>query len=181
MMIAMPAWQRYGAVAATSLVIGAAVAWTVQKWRLGAEISDQRAASATERQEHSDLARIAEADQRTIEFNRMEANAHVTYQTQRRIEAAAVALRDRDAAIVGLRNALAAAEFRSGQAGSDSDPRSGADDPATLRTVVRECTAEYSTMVGNAISAGVAVTGLQAYALRVSGSSSNERNSRVAR
>jgi len=165
----LPPWARYGAVAAFSAVVAGAGAWQVQEWRLGARNSDQAAEIAQEREGHANAARTAETDQRAIEFNRMEANAHVTYQTHERLAAAAAAVRDRDrdAAIVGLRNALAAAESRSGQAGGDPGPRAGADDPATLRTVVRECTTEYSTMVGNAVGAGIAATGLQGYAVGI--------------
>ncbi|WP_338618188.1 hypothetical protein [Pigmentiphaga sp. CHJ604] len=163
----IPPWARYGAVAA----LAAAATWygpaIVQKSRLEARNSDQAAEIAQERAAHADVARTAEADQRAIEFNRMEANAHVTYQTQQRLDAAAAALRDREFAIVGLRNALAAAESRSSQAGGDPGSRIGADDPATLRTVVRECTAEYSEMAGNAVGAGVAATGLQEYAVGI--------------
>ncbi|GAA0493830.1 hypothetical protein [Pigmentiphaga daeguensis] len=175
MSIVMPAWVRYGAVAAFSAAVAGAGAWLVQEWRLGARNSDQAAEIAQEREGHANAARTAEADQRAIEFNRMEVNAHVTYQTQQRLAAAAAAVRDRDAAIVGLRNALAAAESRSGQAGGDPGARTGADDPTTLRTVVRECTAEYSTMVGNAVGAGVAATGLQGYAQAIGAFSAAER------
>lgn len=160
----VPAWTRYGAVAALSAAVAGAGAWQVQEWRLSARNSDQAAEIAQERESHANATRTAEAEQRAIEFNRMEANAHVTYQTQQRLAVAAAAVRDREFAIVGLRNALAAAESRSGQASGDPGPGTGANDPATLRTVVRECTAEYSTMVGNAVGAGVAATGLQEYA-----------------
>lgn len=104
----LPPWARYGAVAAFSAVVAGAGAWQVQEWRLGARNSDQAAEIAQEREGHANAARTAETDQRAIEFNRMEANAHVTYQTHERLAAAAAAVRDRDrdAAIVGLRNAL---------------------------------------------------------------------------
>jgi len=157
----MPAWLRYGAVAAIAAAPTSSGPAMVQKTRLEARNSDQAAEIAQERAGHADAARTAEADQRAIEFSRMEANAHVTHQTEQRLAAAAAAVRDRDAAIVGLRNALAAAESRSGQAGGDPGARTGADDPATLRRVVAECTAEYSAMVGNAVGAGVVATGLQ--------------------
>ncbi|MBN9475417.1 MAG: hypothetical protein ABS43_01840 [Bordetella sp. SCN 67-23] len=159
----VPSWLRYGAVAAISALVSGAGAWQVQEWRLGARISVQAADIAKEREDHAVAARTADADQRLIEFSRMEVNAHVTYQTQQRLDAAAAALRDREFAIVGLRNALATAESRSRATSSDPAPPTGADDPATLRTVVRECAAEYSTMVENAVLAGAAVRGLQEY------------------
>jgi len=159
-----------GIGAAIGLLVGAGAGWTAQGWRSTAQTQMQVAVVATERADAATAARTAEADQRQIEFNRMEANAQVTYNDQARRDDNAQAARDNAAAVVGLRNALAAADARaaSGQASSDPGARTGADDPATLRIVAGECTAAYGQMAANAISAGSAVTGLQEFVLNVS-------------
>ncbi|GGX32874.1 hypothetical protein GCM10007242_44830 [Pigmentiphaga litoralis] len=145
------------------LLAGAAAGWTAQGWRGTAKVQTQVALVATDRADAATAARTAEADQRQIEFNRMKANAQVTYNDQARRDANAQAARDNAAALVGLRNALAAAEFRaaSGQAGGYPGARTGADDPSTLRTVADECTTAFEEMAGNAIGIGVTLTGLQ--------------------
>jgi hypothetical protein len=159
-----------GIGAVVGLLAGAAAGWTAQGWRGSAQTQTQVAAVATERADAATAARTAEADQRLIEFNRMEANAQVTYNDQARRAANEQAARDTAAAVVGLRNALAAADARaaSDQASSDPGARTGADDPRTLRIVAGECTAEYRKMAANAVSAGSTVTGLQEFAQGVS-------------
>jgi hypothetical protein len=130
-----------GAGLAVGLLAGAFAGWTAQGWLGTAAVQTQVAVVATER---ADAA--AEADQRQIEFNRMEANAQVTYNDQARRRENARAARHTAAAVVGLRYALAAADARSasGQAGGDPSARTGADDARTLRIVAGECTAEYN-------------------------------------
>ncbi|GGX30633.1 hypothetical protein GCM10007242_41670 [Pigmentiphaga litoralis] len=152
-----------GAVA--GLLVGAAAGWTVQGWRGTAAMQTQVAVVASERADAATAARTAEADQRQIEYNRMEANAQVTYNDQARRAENAQAARDTAAALVGLRNALAAADARatSGQAGGNPSARTGADDARTLRIVASECTAEYGKMAANAVSAGSTVTSWQDY------------------
>jgi hypothetical protein len=156
-----------GAVA--GLLVGATAGWSAQGWRGTAAVQTQVAVVATERADAATAARTAEADQRQIEFTRMEANAQVTYNDRARRAANEQAARDTAAAVVGLRNALAAAQSRgaSDQAGSDPRARTGADDVGTLRIVAGECTAAFDEMAGNAVSAGTAVTGLQAYAAAI--------------
>jgi hypothetical protein len=160
-----------GVGVAVGLLAGAAAGWTAQGWRCTAQVQTQVAVVATGRADAATAARTAEADQRQIEFNRMEANAQVTYNDQARRAANEQAARDTAAAVVGLRNALAAAEARAASDPPSSDPgtRTGADDARTLRIVARECTAEYEQMAGNAVSAGSTVIGLQEFAREVSG------------
>ena len=160
-----------GIGAAAGLLVGATAGWTAQGWRGTAQMQTQVAVVATERADAATAARTAEADQRQIEFNRMEANAQVTYNDQARRDANARAARDNAAALVGLRNALAAAEARAAdsQAGGDPSARTGADDPRTLRIVASECTGAFEEMAGNAIDAGRALTSLQAFTTDVAG------------
>jgi hypothetical protein len=154
-----------GAGLAVGLPAGAIAGWTAQGWRAAAATQSHVAVVATERADAATAARTAEADERLTEFNRMEANSQVTYNDEVRRAENAQAARHTAAAVVGLRNALAAADARdaSDQGSSDASARTGADDARTLRIVAGECAAEYGEMADVAIDAGLNVAGLQEY------------------
>ena len=155
-----------GIGAMAGLLVGGAAGWPAQGGRSPVAVQTQVAVVATERADAATAARTAEADQRQIEFNRMEANAQITYNDQVRRDEIEQARPDNAAAVAGVRIARPAAEARAsgGQDSSDTSARTGADDPRTLRIVAGECTSAFEEMAGNAVSAGSSVTGLQEYA-----------------
>ncbi|NYE26115.1 hypothetical protein [Pigmentiphaga litoralis] len=73
-----------GIGAVIGLLVGAGAGWTAQGWRGTAQTQTQVAVVATARKDAATAARNAEPDQRLIEFNRMEANAQVTYNDKSR-------------------------------------------------------------------------------------------------
>jgi len=97
----MPAWLRYGAVAAgTALAV-----WVVQSWRYEARIARMEQTWAQERAELAEAARHAEAAARAEEHRRQAEIERITQDAQAELDAAL--RRERAAADSRVRSAVA--------------------------------------------------------------------------
>lgn len=158
----IPAWLRYGAVAALAgIAVGLA-----QGWRYGERIAALERERSTERAALSDRARLAEAANRQTETRMQEAVENERTESRAReaqyADAAAGARAERDR----LRQQLAAAGRGSG---ASQDPGAGPgldatpDNAAVLRFVVGQCVDRYIDVAAEADRLGARLMGLQGY------------------
>ncbi|GAA0504812.1 DUF2514 family protein [Pigmentiphaga daeguensis] len=157
----IPAWLRYGAVAALAgIAVGVA-----QGWRYGERIAALERDWSKERAALSDAARRAEAANRQTETRMQEAVENERTESRAReaqyADAAAGARAERDR----LRQQLATG--RGG--GASQDPGAGSDvdgtpdNAAVLRFVVGQCVDRYIDVAAEADRLGARLMGLQGY------------------
>lgn len=158
----IPAWLRYGAVAALAgIAVGVA-----QGWRYGERMAALERDWSQERAELSDAARRAEAAARAVEAQMQGAVERVRTESRAReaqyADAAAGARAERDR----LRQQLAAAG-RGSDASQEPDTGSGLDgtpdNAAVLRFVVGQCVDRYIDVAAEADRLGARLMGLQGY------------------
>ncbi len=157
----MPAWLRYGAVAA----VAALAVWVAQEWRYEAQKARMEQGWAEERAGLADVARRAEAKAREIEQRMQEAVENVRTESRVRetkiAQDAASARAERDR----LREQLATASRHPGteNTGTGSELDGASNNAAVLRLVVGECIDRYVEVAEEADRLGVRLVGLQGF------------------